>query len=86
MGTVEVGIERGKSDVHTVIPVVNEARGVMCHENIDPRKLRQRVVDIHLLEEEIAHWFVAPRPAESAEGHSANLIDLLVQVDDRRGK
>ena len=46
----------------------------------------QRVVDIHLLVKKIAHRFVAPRPAETAEGHAADRTGLLVEIDDRSGK
>src|SRR6516225_5459497 len=72
-GTLDVAVKGNESHMDFVIAVMNEARGIVRHKNVDRREIFQQAFHITLLEQKVSHGLVFPGAAESSDGHAANL-------------
>ena len=73
--SLNVLIERGKSQMHVVFAIVHQTRRIMGHEDVNGRKAREQSLHLSIFEKVISSWLVFPRTAEAAELHAAKLED-----------
>ena len=79
---LDVSVECFEAYVHVVVPLMDQMRRIVRHENIHGRKILKGFFDFLLFVKVIAFRFITPRAIEPAEFQPVELVDSQMQVLD----